>query len=173
MNSIFPHIKFEKLADLAEGRFEARERDRLVAHVSACRRCSERLDHLRRTIEMMRADTSEDAPSHAVERASHLIRTRARPASSFFKQVVASLKFDSLDASQAFGLRAGAASARQLLFSAGGNDIHLQIRPAEEQWVVCGQVLGPCNGGQVELQGTHVTAKASLSDMCEFTLDSV
>jgi anti-sigma factor RsiW len=173
MQLISPHIKFEKLADLAEGRAAASERDTLAAHISTCKRCSERLSRLQSTIEIMREDTAEDAPSYVLAKASELLRTRIKPAPSVFKQVLASLKFDSLHASPAFAVRSGATSERQLLFSASGNDLHLQIKRAEEQWIISGQVLGPCAGGNVELQGSTVTAKALLSDLCEFTLEPV
>ena len=173
MNLISPHVKLDKLADMAEGRLAPSEQDALVAHTSTCHRCSEKLSQFRLAIEMMGSDTLEDAPSYALEMANRLIRTRIKPDASVVKQVIVSLKFDSLQASPAFAVRSGANSERQLLFSAGGNDLHLQIRQAEERWVISGQVLGPCGGGMVELQGKIVTAKTSLSEVCEFTLDSV
>jgi hypothetical protein len=172
MNLISPHLKFDRLADLAEGRLALPEQDRLLAHTSACRRCSEMLSQLQSAVEMMRADTMENAPSYAFEKAAELIRARIKPAASIFKHVLASLKFDSLQASPVFAVRSGANAERQLLFSAGDNDVHLQIKRADEHWIISGQVLGPCAGGQVELQGA-VTAKALLNDLCEFTLDSV
>jgi anti-sigma factor RsiW len=173
MNLIFPHLEFDKLADLAEGRLSARDQKAALAHLSRCRHCSEKLAGLERAIEMMRADAMEDAPAYAFERARKLILARVKPPASAFKQVLATLTFDSLQMAPDFGLRAGAAAERQLLFTAGENDLHLQIKQAEERWVVCGQVLGPCSGGEVEIEGASATAHASLSDLCEFTLDSI
>jgi len=173
MNLISPHIKFDKLIDLAEARLSIPERDSLVAHINKCSHCSDKLSHLRRTIEMMRADTMEDAPAYAIQRASELLRSRIKPAASVLKQVLASLSFDSLRETPAFAVRSAGVSERQLIFSAGENDLHLQIKHAEEQWVVSGQVLGPCSGGEVELQGEMATAKTLLNDLCEFTLNSV
>jgi anti-sigma factor RsiW len=171
MNLISPHIKFYKLTDLAEDHLQMPERDTLLAHISTCRRCSEKLRQIKRTIEMMRADTMEDAPSYAIRRASELVGTRPKPTTSVLKQVLALLSFDSLQAAPAFAVRSAAPSERQLIFSAGENDLHLQIRQAEEQWVISGQVLGPCSGGEVELRGEMATVKTFLNDLCEFTLE--
>lgn len=170
MNLISPHTKFDKLTDLAEDRLQMPERDTLLAHISTCRRCSEKLRQIKRTIGMMRADTMEDAPSYAIRRASELVRTRP---TSVSKQVLALLSFDSLQGAPAFAVRSAATSERQLIFSAGENDLHLQIRQAEEQWVISGQVLGPCSGGEVELRGEMATVKTFLNDLCEFTLEPV
>jgi hypothetical protein len=170
MNLFSPHPEFDKLADLAEGRLADSE---TLAHLAQCPQCSEKLGHLERTIEMMRTDIMEDAPAYAFERAKNLFRARIKPAGSFLKQVLASLKFDSLQEPPAFAIRSAATSERQLLFSAGENDLQLQINQSGGQYVVSGQVLGPCAGGQIELQGIKVTVKTTLSDLCEFTLDSV
>jgi len=173
MNLIFPHFEFDKLADLAEGRLAAQDQQALLAHLSRCRPCSEKLSQLERTIEMMRSDAMEDAPDYAFDRARRLIHARVKPSTSVLKQVLATLTFDSLQMAPDFGLRSGAVSERQLLFSAGENDLHLQIKQAEEQWIVCGQVLGPCAGGEVEIEGASATVHASLSELCEFTLDQI
>jgi anti-sigma factor RsiW len=178
MNFSSPHLKFDRLADLAEGRIPAGERERLLAHVSVCPRCKENLSHIESTIKIMRTDTMEDAPSHVIERANKIFRPRAKPPATVFKRVLAALKFDSLLESRASGLRAAATFERQILFGAGEYDLHLQIKQAEDQWAISGQVLGPCAGGEVELVGDAQNAEAqtlsaSLTEMCEFTLDSV
>jgi len=158
MNHFSPHIEIEKLADLAEGRFAANEQQTLLTHLEGCRHCSEELSRLERVLGEMRADNMEDAPAHAFDRARGLLRASIEPSASDIKQVVATLKFDSLQSSPAYGMRSGVASERQLLFSAGDTDIHLQIKQAEEQWVISGQVLGSGTGGEVELAGAEVMA---------------
>jgi len=178
MNFISPHLEFNQLTDLAEGRVSAQERGRLLSHLSACLRCKEKLGHIEGAIEMMRTDTMEDAPPYVIERANNIFRPRAEPVAPVFKQVVAALKFDSLFESPAFGLRAAATPERQILFGAGEYDLHLQIKQAEDRWAISGQVLGPCAGGEVELVGeahgrAAQTFNALLSEVCEFTLDSV
>jgi len=89
---------------------------------------------------------------------------------SLIKRLLAALTFDSSQMTPALGVRAGAAAGRQLLFSAGDSELHLQIAPAGEQWQITGQVLGPCAGGSVELRGANETLNAALNELCEFTL---
>lgn len=173
MNFISPHLEFDKLADLAEGRLADSERQQTLAHLARCSSCSEKSAHLERTVEMMRSDATEDVPAYAFEKVKDMFRARVKPADSIFKQVLATLKFDSLLETPAFAIRSAATSERQLLFNAGERELHLQIKQTGDRRVVSGQVLGPCTGGQVELQGINITVKAVLSDLCEFTLDSV
>ena len=173
MSFFSPHIEIEQLADLVEGRLAADYQQTLAAHIALCRPCSEELSRVERIIAEMRDDSMEDAPAYALEKARRLLRTSIEPAPSVIKQVLATLKFDSLGSAPAFAVRSGAASDRQLMFSAGDTDIHLQIKQAEEQWVISGQVLGSCSGGEVELAGVEGMANTSLSELCEFTLDPV
>jgi hypothetical protein len=171
MNIFSPHIEFDKLADLAEERSAPEERRQLLNHLKECRRCSEKLRNLKGAIETMRADKMEDAPAHAFESVRGMLRAHIKPAPSAFKQTIAALKFDSLNSAPAFAMRSAAVSERQLLFSAGQTDIHLQIRQQDEQWIISGQALGDCSGGEAELAGASFTTKAPLSELCEFTLD--
>ena len=53
---------------------------------------------------------------------------------------------------------------------AGENELHLQVAPLGEEWQVTGQVLGPCTGGEVELQSATRTIHAGLNELCEFAL---
>jgi hypothetical protein len=173
MNLTSHHLEFDKLADLAEGRMPDSERQQTLAHLARCPQCSEKLTHLERAIEMMRTDKMEDAPDYAFEGAKSMFRARAKPADSLLKQVLATLKFDSLREAPAFAVRSAASSERQLLFSAGENDLQLQIKQTGKRCAVSGQLLGPCAGGHVELRGMKITVKAALSDLCEFILDPV
>jgi anti-sigma factor RsiW len=171
MNLIIPHLKFNELVDLAEGRLAAEQRQALSAHLSTCQRCSKKLSDVEDATRMMRSDTMEDAPPYAMDKAMKLIRTRTKPATSILKRIIVSLKSDSLDLSQAVGVRAGATSERQIMFNACEYDLHLQIKQVEDQWIVSGQVLGPCTGGEVELTGSQGKVKTLLNELCEFTLD--
>ena len=87
--------------------------------------------------------------------------------------VVAVLSFDSRQLSPAFGVRSGQSVARQLLFSIGENDLDMRVAPDDGAWVVSGQVLGDCLGGEVELRGENRTEHASMNELCEFYLPSV
>ncbi|HEX8184649.1 MAG TPA: hypothetical protein VF747_07850 [Blastocatellia bacterium] len=167
------HPTFNELADLAEGRIAAHERQALSAHLAGCRACSDKLSRLERAVELMRTDVMTDAPSHLIERASKLLRPQVNAPAPVTGQVIALLKFDSLTQSPAFGLRGAATSERQILFSAASNELHLQVKQVEERWVIKGQVLGQCSGGEIELIGETLSVKALLNELCEFMLDSV
>src|SRR5919107_24606 len=66
---------------------------------------------------------------------------------------------------------------RDLVFGVGDFDVDLRLAAGEEGWTVSGQVLGPCEGGRVEAFAAGVmeqsAARASLNDLCEFTLPPV
>lgn len=168
------HIPFATLADLVESRLSADENRETLKHVSACSRCTEQLNELRQLVSLMRTDTAEDAPRDVKAHAVALFRARAASAKpSVVRRVLAALNFDSAQSSPAYGLRSGQPQSRQFLYSAGENDLDLRVRPNGEAWVVSGQVLGQCAGGEVELKGEAGTAAVRMNDLCEFTLPPV
>lgn len=166
------HIQFATLADFIENRLGAADNAGVRDHLAACAACANQAARLREVTSLMRADQLEDPPQAAVARAINLFRSRPKlaEAASPLRRVLAALKFDSLQMTPAFGLRSGATNERQLLFSAGENELQLQIASAGEAWQVTGQVLGPCQGGEAELRGEAKTVRASLNDLCEFVL---
>ena len=177
------HTPFARLADMVEGRLSAEEAREERAHVDACARCSKQAAELARVATLMRADTSEDAPRDVLLNAVELFRARKAIAREpgLLRRIVAALSFDSSSLTPAFGVRSGqTAPARQLLFSAGDFDVDLRLAQGGEGWTVSGQVLGPCDGGQVELlvagEAGETSTKAgqtSLNELCEFTLPPV
>ena len=168
--SMRPHIEFTTLADFIEGRLGTAEAGDMQTHLAACAACAEQAARLGHVTGLMRADSMEDAPRQARARAASLFQSRRRPATSPLKRLLAALTFDSSQMTPAYGVRAGAASERQLLFSAGENELHLQIAPLGDAWQVTGQVLGPCAGGEVELRGVNRIVRAGLNELCEFAL---
>lgn len=174
MNLTFQHLPFEKLADLAEARLPADERAAAQAHVSGCSRCSAQLARVEQTINLMRTDDAEDAPRHALASVLNLFRARAQASEpSLVQRVLAALSFDSMQATPAYGVRSGQATARQMLYSAGENDLDLRVTQSGEMWVVSGQVLGECTGGNIRLEGTAAQVAVELNELCEFTLPAV
>ena len=178
MKPIFKHLPFAELADLAEGRLAPEERTASLEHVTACSRCSAKLSRLEQVISLMRTDEGEDAAPALVSQAINLFRARAaREASpSLTRRILAALSFDSLQMSPAYGVRSGQATARQLLYNAGENDLDLRVTRSGEEWVVAGQLLGAdCEGleGTVELQGAEGAVSAELNEQCEFRLPAV
>jgi anti-sigma factor RsiW len=166
------HIQFATLADFIENRLGAADNADVREHLAACAACAGQAARLREVTGLMRADQMEDPPQAAVARAINLFHSRPKPIEkeSPVRRVLAALQFDSLQMAPAFGLRSGATTERQLLFSAGENELQLQIASAGEAWQVTGQVLGPCQGGEAELRGATKTVRAPLNDLCEFVL---
>lgn len=168
-----PHVEFERIADIIEGRLTDDRRAASLAHISACSRCSEAMKEIEDVIHTMRTDASEDAPGYAVTAALHAFRSKIKSEPSGLTRVLAALNFDSFTLAPQFGLRSSLQSERQLIFSAGDNELQLQISPAGEEWTVAGQILGPCSGGQVEMRGTDFTVQTDLNALCEFALPPV
>lgn len=174
MNLTFQHLQFDKLADLAEGRLRDDERAAAETHVSGCQRCSEQFARVEQTINLMRTDAAEDAPRGVMASVMGLFNARAAESQpSLVRRVLAALNFDSTQNALAHGVRSGQATARQMLYSAGDNDLDLRVTPSGETWVVSGQVLGECAGGHVELKGADAEAAADLNELCEFSLPPV
>jgi anti-sigma factor RsiW len=175
MNTASKHLTYDQLADLAEGRLNAVERQTSLAHTHDCSRCGEQLIQLEQLINTMRADAAIDPPNYVVARALDLFPTRVAAAGepSLVRRVLAALSFDSLQLPAAYGVRSGQSATRQLLYNAGENDLDLRVTASGESWVLSGQVLGDCTGGEVELEGEAGAARSSMNELCEFTLPAV
>lgn len=174
MNLTFQHLPFEKLTDLAENRLTGDERTAAQTHLNACSRCSTQFEKVEQTINLMRTDEAVDAPRDVLASTLNLFRARADEGQpSLARRVMAALSFDSTQLTPAYGVRSGQATARQMLYSAGENDLDLRVTPSGETWIVSGQVLGECAGGRVELAGATGEAAAELNELCEFSLPPV
>ncbi len=172
MNMPTTHIQFAKLADLVEGRLLPPERAGVEQHVATCAQCSADVQWLRRTLDLMHTDASEDAPAHVVAHAVRLFRS-PQPAPSPLRRILAALQWDSGHMEPSFGVRSGAVAARQLLLNAGPYDVDLRIRPEGSAWVVAGQVLGPSAHGRVMLHSAAKAAETDLNAQSEFVLPVV
>jgi hypothetical protein len=175
MNNRTGHVRFEVLADLVEDRLVPAERTAVLGHLADCARCAAEAGSLARLLDLMRTDDSTDPPAHVASRAVRLIRARAVPAGHGLRQrLVAALTFDSrLTPGPVFGLRAGPAAERQMVYSVGDYDLELRVAESGDAWAVSGQMLGPCDGGQVEVTGQSGRMTTELSEMCEFRLPPV
>jgi anti-sigma factor RsiW len=177
MNIFQHHVSISELADYIEGHLSLLKRMELESHFAVCSRCAGDLAELERLITLMRTDTSQDAPPSVIDRAVLLFRSRTSNASTSFespRRLLAVLHFDSLGLAPAFGVRSGKPGARQLLYSTSVNEIDLRIEPAEQEWIVSGQVLGREKAsGMAILQGDSGTREAALNEISEFTLPPV
>jgi anti-sigma factor RsiW len=177
MNRFLFHLPFDQLADYVEGRLAIPERKQLEAHLSVCVMCSAKVMRMQRLVELMRTDTSEDAPPSLIARVKDLFRSHHTPQSrleSARTRILAALSFDSLGMRRAVGVRSGKPGTRQLLFSTGVDEIDLRIEPEGDSWTVSGQVLGEsAAGGRAVLQSDMSVSQAELNGLSEFVLPSV
>jgi hypothetical protein len=172
MRTSSSHIAFSKLVDLVDGRLGADEAAGLAAHLTGCQECSEMENRLREVFQLMRTDTSESVPAYALARVLDMLPA-GRRAPGIIRRVVAALKFDSAGLAPAYGFRSESSGERQLLFEAGDTQLHLQVSPAGEDWIITGQLLGSTSPGKVELKGASGIIQIPLDERCEFTLPAV
>jgi len=147
-----------------------------MAHISSCLQCTEKLEKLDQVVRLMASDRSEDPPRDIVAYAIDIFRSRAKsPPQSLKRRILAALTFDSNVAqTPAYGVRSGQSGSRQLIYSAGENDIDIRITPNGPMFVVSGQILrDDCVGGHVEIKGVNGSATATINELCEFTLPEV
>jgi hypothetical protein len=167
------------LADFAEGRLSAADREQVAGHITGCTRCGEQATALLSVVDLMRTDDSQDAPPHVISRAVRIFRTErlsqatAVRAGGPLRRLVATLRFDSARQAYALGQRAGQTSARELLYEAGDRTIELRLDRAQTGWSVGGQVLGTCAGGEALIERDGFTARTELNELCEFSLPHV
>jgi anti-sigma factor RsiW len=164
------HISFAQIADLVEGRLSGMAQAQAQAHAASCPRCAAEIAWLTRVVELMRADTGDDAPQQVIDRAVGVFRARRAPAPAVHQRLSAVLIFDSLRPTQPLGLRGGAPTEQQLLFNAEAFDIDIRITGSGELWAIAGQVLGPEQTGVVALHGAHGMLESALTELSEFKL---
>jgi len=169
MTSGSDHISFEALADLAEGREPATRDAR--AHLATCPACHKKLARLETVVAAMRSDPSEDPLPFAVAAARRAFAARAvEQPPPLLRRIIAALTFASSSLTPAHGFRSSEPAERSLFYEAGGVDVQLNARLIDGEWVISGQVLGPCEGGAVVVTGPAGETSAPLTEMCEFAL---
>lgn len=189
MNVRFSHIPFGRLVDWAEGTLSTAEQEQIAGHVHSCTHCQQTLADAQRLITLMQTDQALDPPPTVVERALRIYQPRTRtPATSLLQRLVATLQFDSFQATPALGLRSEGATVQQLLYATDEYDIDLRLTKAEADnaWQLSGQLLGDgmdnsdvANSdhgnveGQVTLTNEEEQIQAPLTALNEFVLPAV
>lgn len=173
MNIFSPHISFTELADIADE--QSQPAAETLLHLSTCSHCAKELQTLRQAIGLMRIDNVDNAPASLIKSAKAMFRNRgANREPSRLARVLAALTFDSLTAKPAFGLRSGASTGRQLVYSTEMTDIDLRVSPQSGEWEIAGQILGSSESrGNVKLVSDTFSASADLNELAEFGFQSV
>jgi hypothetical protein len=165
------HISVETLADIAENRATSVVRDTAMTHLSTCSTCGDTLRRLQHVILTMRSDSTNDVPRDVLASALNIFSKESRVP---LRRIVALLTFDSHNAGPAFGVRSLSAASRQMLYSAEEIDVELRITMQNDECILAGQVIGEgCVEGHVEISGVAGSSKATLNEVCEFTLPPI
>jgi hypothetical protein len=173
MNIFSHHISFTELADIADA--QSQPAAETLSHLASCSHCAKELQSLRQAIGLMRIDDVDNAPASLIKSAKAMFRNRgANREPSRLARVLAALTFDSLIAKPAFGLRSGASTGRQLVYSTEMADIDLRLSPQSGEWEIAGQILGSSESrGKVNLVSDTFSASADLNELAEFGFQSV
>ena len=173
MNIFSPHISFTELADIADE--QSQPAAETLLHLTTCSHCAKELQTLRQAVGLMRIDDVDNAPASLIKSAKAMFRNRgANREPSRLARVLAGLTFDSLTAKPAFGLRSGATTGRQLVYSTEMADLDLRVSPQSGEWEIAGQILGSSESrGNVKLVSDTFSASADLNELAEFGFQSV
>ncbi len=170
-----PHPSFESLLNYVDGSLPQDTRASIESHLNGpCARCQLRVRRLTQLLQQMAADTTVTPPSHVLNRMLAVVRRLApnRP------RLPAQLVFDSWQHAPLAAMR-GASQAQQLLFTAEGLDIDLQVSQGPASATVRGQILGnePADAqptAMVVLQaGKEVVATAEPDRLGQFVFRSI
>jgi hypothetical protein len=165
------HIAIGTLANIADDRATSEVREVAMAHIRTCSTCHETLRQLQQLILMMKSDSTPDAPRDVLTSAVNIYSQEQRVP---LRRIIALLIFDSRNAGPAFGVRSLPAASRQMLYSAEEIDLELRITVQNDECILAGQVIGEgCAEGQVEISGVAGRLKATLNEICEFTLPPI
>ena len=133
-------------------------------------------DLLNKITNLMQTDDSADAPADAIQWSKNLFRARAvQPKESFVQKVLAVLQMDLSPNKAVFGERSASVSqARQMLFTAGDNQIDLRISPVNKGFKVAGQILGEGFAGtEVKIFNENKKFTAKSNDLGEFAFEKI
>lgn len=148
----------------------------IQSHLQECRRCAKQLATLTKIFALMQSDKASDVAPEMRHWASQVFRTRqtAQAVSGGVRKTLqALLRMELSPFAPAMGERSGPGLERQMLYHAGSYELDLRLTPHGVQWEVAGQILGPCESGEVFLQGSAGEVQATLNPLAEFVLPFV
>lgn len=165
------HVPYEQLVAYVEQSTTPDATTTIDQHLASCAYCTREVAQITRLLTMLETSL-ETPPATAVRGVIDLVRP-APAAPSWGERLVALLKVDSSQGGLVYGLRAGQAVGRQLLYSAGDYEIDLRLRPDFNQVMLDGQVLGAVEAGQVQLQSDQHSTSAPINALGEFSLRAI
>jgi len=171
------HVSVRTMAEYLTGELSLLKRVDVESHTAVCERCAAKMSNLRLFIGEILIQTAGRSSESVVELAVQQFREKRSRLSALadsLRKVLAVLQFDSAGLAPALGVRSGPPSARQLLFQAEAEQIDLRIEPANQAWIISGQVLGRSGGrGEAILQGTAGSSEAHLNEQNEFSFTPI
>jgi hypothetical protein len=178
MSETRQHVPDRTLAEYSTGELSLLKRVEVETHIAGCSSCAEKLVAMKDLIAKMRGDASLNSPPNIIDRAVRAFQSKnshSASLSGLAGRVLAILRFDSSGLAPVFGVRSGMLGTRQLLFSAGPDEIDLRIEPADQDWTVSGQILGKSPpGGKAILAGQSSDMReVPLNELSEFVITPV
>jgi hypothetical protein len=170
------HLSYEKL--VARVTEEVVLTPRETSHLEACGHCRRNVGTLGKMLRLLRSKEEQSVSPETFAWAWQAFRSHAAPPQeSMVQKIVAVLSAELSPLSPAFGERSAevgpAGEDWQRLYHAGAYDLDVRVEPTGDKCTVSGQVLGPCDTGEVELKSQSVSLRARLDDFASFFLPPV
>jgi len=147
------HLSSEEALDLIEARATEDQVRFWDAHLQSCSSCRKQLTDWKEMHTILKRESLESAPESAVRMAEAIFETPQESEPRGWRQLIASVVFDSFAQPALAGAR-GAGGNRQLLLSAEEFDIHIRLLGAGTERRLVGQVLS--RGESAFLPGLQV-----------------
>lgn len=173
MNKDSSHMSFETMTEMALENLPANEQAQFRIHLNACVECATEFSRLEKLTAVMLNDSSVNAPPDLIGRVQKQFENHFSEKPSAIRRILAVLLNDSARMTPAFGVRSAQTESRQLLYVLGDNDLDLRISPAENKWLIAGQIFGKIENGTAALVGENITEETALNELGEFAFPPV
>ena len=136
------HLTTENIISYLDGRAGEAEKSETEAHLAICAGCSESRTQIQALEHRLRQERRYELPPDFVARLVNLFPAVREPERLSFRQMIASLIYDSFDQPMLAGVRSTTAAPRHLVFCGGDIDIDVKIESSgDQQMTLTGQVL--------------------------------
>jgi predicted anti-sigma-YlaC factor YlaD len=164
------HLSSEEALDLIEAR-ATEDRVRFWdAHLQGCSSCRKRLNNWKEMGSLLKRENIESPPESAVRMAEAIFEFPQASEPTGWRNLIASVVFDSFAQPALAGAR-GAAANHQLLLTAEEFDIHIRLSGVGSERRLAGQILSRGEGTLVP--GIHVHLLDQGTQVGTTTVDSL